>query len=56
MDIGLHEDGLVHISRLSRKRVARAGDVVSIGDIVTVWVCQIDEQRQKVQLSMVPPR
>ena len=56
VDIGLHEDGLVHISRLSRKRVARAGDVVSIGDIVTVWVCQIDEQRQKVQLSMVPPR
>lgn len=54
VDIGLHEDGLVHISKLREHRVNRVSDVVSVGDIVTVWVYQIDEQRQKVQLSMVP--
>lgn len=54
VDIGLHEDGLVHISKLRSYRVNRVSDVVSVGDIVTVWVYKVDEQRQKVQLSMVP--
>ena len=54
VDIGLHEDGLVHISKLRPYRVNKVSDVVSIGDIVTVWVYKVDEQRQKVQLSMVP--
>lgn len=54
VDIGLHEDGLVHISKLRPHRVNKVSDVVSVGDIVTVWVYKIDEQRQKVQLSMVP--
>ena len=54
VDIGLHEDGLVHISKMRRQRVTHPSDVVSVGDIVTVWVYKIDEQRQRVQLSMVP--
>ena len=57
VDIGLHEDGLVHISRLSRKRVARAGDVVSIGGHrLPYGSARSMSSARKVQLSMVPPR
>ena len=56
VDIGLHEDGLVHISKMSKKRIRHPGELVSVGDIVTVWVCHIDEERGKVQLSLLPPR
>lgn len=54
VDIGLHEDGLVHISKMSRHRIAHPSDKVSIGDIVKVWVYNIDEEKQKVQLSLLP--
>ena len=56
VDIGLHEDGLVHISKMSKKRLRHPSELVSVGDIVTVWVCGIDEERGKVQLSLLPPR
>ena len=55
VDIGLHEDGLVHISKMSTNRVKHPSDVVSVGDIVTVWVYNIDQEKQKVQLTMVNP-
>ena len=55
VDIGLHDDGLVHISKMSVNRVSHPSEVVSVGDIVKVWVYRIDEQRQKVQLSLVQP-
>lgn len=55
VDIGLHEDGLVHISKMSKQHVQHPSDVVSVGDIVTTWVYAIDEQRQKVQLTMIDP-
>ena len=55
VDIGLHEDGLVHISKMSKNRVKHPSDVVSVGDIVTVWVYNIDQEKQKVQLTMVNP-
>ena len=55
VDIGLHEDGLVHISKMSSNRVKHPSDVVSVGDIVTVWVYNIDQEKQKVQLTMVNP-
>lgn len=54
VDIGLKNDGLVHISKMSKERVKHPGDLVSIGDIITVWVSAIDTERQKVQLSMLP--
>ena len=54
VDIGLHEDGLVHISKMSRHRIAHPSDKVSVGDIVKVWVYNIDEEKQKVQLSLLP--
>lgn len=55
VDIGLHEDGLVHISKLRKERVGHPLEVVSVGDIVKVWVSGIDEEKQKVQLSMLAP-
>ncbi len=55
VDIGLKNDGLVHISRMRKGFVKHPLDVVSVGDIVDVWVVDIDEQRQRVGLSMVEP-
>jgi uncharacterized protein len=53
VDIGLKNDGLVHISKLSKNRVKHPLDVISIGDIVTVTVIGIDFLRNKVQLSLI---
>ncbi|WP_411237541.1 Tex family protein [Pediococcus pentosaceus] len=55
VDIGVHEDGLVHISRLAKRRVTNAHEVVAVGDIVTVWVVEVDEKRQRIGLSMAEP-
>ena len=52
VDIGVKHDGLVHISELSDKYVKNPSDVVSIGDVVKVKVIKIDNERQKVSLSM----
>ena len=54
IDIGLHEDGLCHISHMSMKHVSHQSEIVSVGDIVTVYVYEIDEQKNKVQLSLLP--
>lgn len=54
VDIGLHEDGLVHVSKMSRQRVSHPSEMVSVGDIVKVWVYNIDEEKQKVQLTLLP--
>ncbi|MCY6992367.1 Tex family protein [Staphylococcus argensis] len=55
VDIGVKQDGLVHISKLSRRFVKNPMDVVSVGDIVDVWIIQVDENKGKVSLSMVDP-
>lgn len=55
VDIGLKNDGLIHISQLSRNYVAHPLDVVSVGDIVTVWVLNIDLERERVGLTMLEP-
>ncbi len=55
VDIGVKQDGLVHISHLADKFVRNPAAVVSVGDIVTVWVLEVDESRQRIQLSMVAP-
>lgn len=54
IDIGLHQDGLAHISHMSMNRVSHPSEVVSVGDIVNVWVYDIDEERGRVQLSLLP--
>lgn len=55
VDIGVKQDGLVHISKLSDSYVANPRDVVAVGDIVNVWVDSVDEKRGRIQLSMVAP-
>ena len=52
VDIGVHQDGLVHISQLSDKYVKHPLDVVSVGDVVKVRVLSVDEKRGKISLSM----
>ncbi|MCA1012949.1 Tex family protein [Halobacillus halophilus] len=54
VDIGVKQDGLVHISKLSNKFVKHPMDVVSVGDVVTVWVEQVDTQKQRIALTMMP--
>lgn len=53
VDIGVHQDGLVHISRLSDKFVKRAMDVVSIGDIIKVRVIEVDVEKKRISLEKV---
>ena len=52
VDIGVHQDGLVHISELSDKYVRNPMDVVSVGDIVKVKVLSVDVARKRISLSM----
>ena len=53
VDIGVHQDGLVHISKLAKRFVKHPSDVVSVGDTVDVWICGIDRDRGKISLTMV---
>ncbi|MCB5012831.1 RNA-binding transcriptional accessory protein [Streptococcus mutans] len=53
VDIGLHEDGLIHISQMSKNFVKHPSQIVAVGDVVTVWVSKIDIERGKVNLSLV---
>jgi protein Tex len=53
VDIGVKQDGLVHISKLSNRFVKHPLDVVSVGDVVTVWVDSVDHQKGRVALTML---
>ena len=53
VDVGVHQDGLVHISKLSRRFVKHPSDVVAVGDTVKVWVERVDRARGKISLTMV---
>ena len=55
VDIGIHEDGLIHISQMSQQFIKHPSQVVSVGDLVTVWVYKIDLDREKVNLSLLAP-
>ena len=56
VDVGVHQDGLVHISKMSTRFVKHPSDVVRVGDNVRVWVTAVDRARKKISLSMVEPR
>lgn len=56
VDIGVEEDGLVHISKLSHQFVNHPSDVVAVGDIVTVWIDDIDLDRHRISLTMLPQK
>ncbi len=53
IDIGLHDDGLCHISKMSKQFVKNPNDIVNVGDIVTCYVIDVDLTKQKVQLSLI---
>ena len=53
VDIGLHDDGLLHISKMSKNFVKDPKDIVSVGDIITVYISDIDKNKGKVQLSLI---
>lgn len=55
VDIGVKQDGLVHISQLSKRFVKNPMDIVNVGDIVDVWVLSADAQKNKVSLTMINP-
>ncbi|AYC30349.1 Tex family protein [Paenisporosarcina cavernae] len=56
VDIGVKQDGLVHISKLKNGFVKHPLDVVSLGDIVTVWIDQVDVKKGRIALTMLPPK
>lgn len=56
VDIGIHEDGLIHISNMSKNFIKHPSQVLSVGDLVTVWVHKLDTAREKVNLTLVAPR
>ena len=56
VDIGVHQDGLVHISRMTKRFIKHPSEVVSVGDVVTVWVVDVDQKKKRIGLSMVKGR
>ena len=57
VDIGVHQDGLVHISQLGApRRVRHPSEVCAVGDIVTVWVLEVDEKKKRISLTMKKPK
>ncbi|MER2192822.1 MAG: Tex family protein [Solibacillus sp.] len=55
VDIGVKQDGLVHISKLRKQKVKHPLDVIALGDIVTVWVEKVEENKGRISLTMLPP-
>lgn len=55
IDIGLHNDGLVHISKITNKFIKHPSEVLSVGDIVTCYVIDINKDKEKVSLSLIDP-
>lgn len=56
VDIGVHQDGLVHISQITNKFIKHPGDVLKVGDIVTVWVISVDVAKKRIGLTMKKPK
>ncbi len=53
VDIGVHQDGLVHISRMADRFIRHPAEVVKVGDVVKVWVVDVDQKKQRIALTMV---
>ena len=56
VDIGVHQDGLVHISRMADRFIRHPSEAVSVGDVVRVWVVSVDEKKKRIALTMVKDR
>jgi len=56
VDIGVHQDGLVHISRIANRYIKHPSEVLKVGDVVKVWVVEVDMKKQRIALTMLPPK
>ena len=56
VDIGVHQDGLVHISQICDRFIRHPGEVLKVGDIVRVWVLSVDLQKKRISLTMKEPK
>ena len=56
VDIGVHQDGLVHISRMANRFIKHPAEVVKVGDIIKVWVVEVDAKKKRIALTMLPPK
>lgn len=56
VDVGVHQDGLVHISQITDKYIKHPSDVLKVGDIVTVWVLSVDIDKKRIGLTMKAPK
>lgn len=55
IDIGVHRDGLVHISQMAQRRIQHPSEVVRVGDVVTVWVLEVEKGKNRISLTMRKP-
>ncbi len=55
IDIGVHQDGLVHISKITKKYIKHPSEVLNVGDIVKVWVVSVDTVKKRISLTMIDP-
>jgi uncharacterized protein len=56
VDIGVHQDGLVHVTQISDRYIKHPSEVLKVGDIVTVWVLAVDTQKGRISLTMKKPK
>jgi len=56
VDIGVHQDGLVHISRMSNRFIRHPSEAAKVGDVVDVWIIEVDKKKKRISLSMVEPK
>ncbi len=55
IDIGVHQDGLVHISKITKKYIKHPTEALSVGDIVKVWVIEVNTEKKRISLTMIDP-
>ena len=56
VDIGVHQDGLVHISQICDRFIKHPSEVLKVGDVVTVWVLSVEEAKKRIALTMKCPK
>ena len=56
VDIGVHQDGLVHVSQITNRYIKHPSDVLKVGQIVTVWVLDVNTEKKRISLTMKKPK
>ena len=51
----MHQDGLVHLSRMANRFIRHPSEVVKVGDVIKVWVVEVDEKKKRIALTMLKP-